>query len=62
MFSEATFHVVAVEEDDEPAVAVPLSREDAAFIAGARADVPALLTEVRRLRALLAPAEPAVAA
>lgn len=63
VFSEETFHVVAVEEDDEePAVAVPLGRGDAAFIAAAREDVPLLLAEVRRLRALRAAAESPAAA
>lgn len=60
VFSEETFHVVAVEEDEDPAVAVPLGRGDAAFIAGSREDVPLLLAEVRRLRALrAAPGPPA---
>ena len=58
VFSEDTFHVVAVEEDEEAAVSVPLGREDAAFIAGAREDVPLLLAEVRRLRALRGALEP----
>lgn len=62
VFSEETFHVVAVEEDEEPAVAVPLGRGDAAFIAAAREDVPLLLAEVRRLRALRAAAESPAAA
>ena len=56
VFSEETFHVVAMEDDEEPAVAVPLGRGDAAFIAAAREDVPLLLAEVRRLRALRAAA------
>lgn len=50
VFSEETFHVVAV-EDGEPSVAAPLGRPDAAFIAAAREDLPLLLAEVRRLRA-----------
>lgn len=54
VFSEETFHVVALEEDEDPTVSVPLGRADAAFIAGAREDVPLLLAEVRRLRALRA--------
>lgn len=62
VFSEETFHVVAVEEDDDPAVSVPLGRGDAAFIAGAREDVPLLLAEVRRLRALRGALEPPAAA
>ncbi|HEX8273519.1 MAG TPA: hypothetical protein VF615_12860 [Longimicrobiaceae bacterium] len=62
VFSEETFHVVAVEEDEEPAVVVPLGRGDAAFIAAAREDVPLLLAEVRRLRALRAAAGPSAAA
>jgi hypothetical protein len=62
VFSEETFHVVALEEDEEPAVAVPLGRGDAAFIAAAREDVPLLLAEVRRLRALRAAAESSAAA
>ena len=45
------FGVAAGEED--VADHVP-SEADAAFIAAARQDVPALITEVRRLRALLA--------
>lgn len=52
VFSEETFHVVAVEEDDDPAVSVPLGRPDAAFIAAAREDVHLLVAEVRRLRGL----------
>lgn len=36
--------------------------DDAAFIAAARADVPALVAEVRRLRALLAPVQEAAQA
>lgn len=62
VFSEETFHVVAMEEDDEPALSAPLGRGDAAFIAAAREDVPLLLAEVRRLRALRAAAEPSAAA
>lgn len=52
VFSEETFHVVALEEDDDPTVAVPLGRADAELIARAREDLPLLLAEVRRLRAL----------
>jgi hypothetical protein len=62
VFSEETFHVVAVEEDEDPAVSVPLGRGDAAFIAGAREDVPLLLAEVRRLRGLPRAVEPPAAA
>lgn len=61
VFSEETFHVVAVEADDGPSVTVPLGRGDAAFIAAAREDVPLLLAEVRRLRALRAAQEPRAA-
>jgi hypothetical protein len=52
VFSEETFHVVAVADDDAPTVAVPLGRPDAAFIAASREDVRLLLAEVRRLRGL----------
>lgn len=61
VFSEETFHLVAVEENGDPAVAVLLGREGAAFIAWAREDI-LLLTQVRRLRALYPPAEPSLAA
>ncbi|HEX2189176.1 MAG TPA: hypothetical protein VHG51_09785 [Longimicrobiaceae bacterium] len=52
VFSEETFHVVALQEDDEPTIGVPLGRPDAELIARAREDLPLLLAEVRRLRAL----------
>lgn len=42
--------IVCAEQDDTDCV---LSDEDAAFIAAARADVPALVAEVRRLKALV---------
>jgi hypothetical protein len=50
-----------MEADDQTApdeiamgtVAMDLGEDDARFIAHARTDVPALLTEIRRLRALL---------
>lgn len=52
VFSEETFHVVALGEDDDLAITVPLGRADAELIARAREDLSLLVAEVRRLRAL----------
>lgn len=53
VFSEDNFHVVAEGDDLDAGITGALRREDAEFIAAAREDVPLLVAEVRRLRAIL---------